>query len=56
MKILLFSLLLVILQSCGPTAAFDQEELEIFDLVELIDKNFYTVMGINQVFKKDYVE
>lgn len=31
------------------TAAWDTEELEIFDLVEEINENFYTVLGVQQV-------
>lgn len=29
--------------------AWDNDDLEIFDLVEEIDKNFYEVLGIQQV-------
>lgn len=49
MKTVSFSSLLVILLVCEHSVAFDNEELEIFDLVDLIDKNFYTAMGISQV-------
>lgn len=31
------------------TEAWDTEELEIFDLVEEINRNFYEFMGITQV-------
>lgn len=30
--------------------AWDTEELEIFDLVEEINLNFYNVLGVQQVF------
>lgn len=33
------------------TNAWDNDDLEIFDLVEEIKDNFYEVLGINQVFK-----
>lgn len=33
---------------CG-VHCWDHQELEIFDLVEEINENFYTVLGINQV-------
>lgn len=33
---------------CG-VHSWDNEELEIFDLVEEINQNFYTVLGIQQV-------
>lgn len=29
--------------------AWDQEQLEIFDLVEEINENFYTVLNVEQV-------
>ncbi|EDW65264.1 uncharacterized protein F54F2.9 [Drosophila virilis] len=41
---LLFGLLLI----CGSASAWHSEELEIFDLVEEVNKNFYEFMGINQ--------
>lgn len=35
---------------CLVTAnAWDQEQLEIFDLVEEINANFYTVLNVEQV-------
>ena len=30
--------------------AWDNEELEIFDLVEEINLNFYQILGVNQVW------
>ncbi|KAH8276603.1 hypothetical protein KR044_008628, partial [Drosophila immigrans] len=38
----------VLLLLCGTTTAWHSEELEIFDLVEEINRNFYEFMGINQ--------
>ncbi|XP_017851776.1 uncharacterized protein F54F2.9 [Drosophila busckii] len=40
--------LLGLLLLCGPTHAWHSEELEIFDLIEEVNKNFYEFMGINQ--------
>ncbi|XP_017146435.1 uncharacterized protein F54F2.9 [Drosophila miranda] len=37
-----------LLLMCGTARAWHSEELEIFDLVEEINKNFYEFMGINQ--------
>ncbi|XP_034664229.1 uncharacterized protein F54F2.9 [Drosophila subobscura] len=37
-----------LLLMCGTAQAWHSEELEIFDLVEEINKNFYEFMGINQ--------
>lgn len=38
---------------CFPTAsAWDNDDLEIFDLVELINQDFYKLMGINRVSLK----
>lgn len=49
MKLVIWSLLF--LTVCNPRAAlaWDNDDLEIFDLVELIDQNFYKMMGINEV-------
>lgn len=33
-------------------SAWDQEELEIFDLVEEINENFYLILKVEQVKKK----
>lgn len=38
-------LFVLISESC----AWDNEELEIFDVVEEVNKNFYELMGISQV-------
>lgn len=32
-------------------SAWDQEELEIFDLVEEINENFYTLLKVQQVIE-----
>ena len=44
---LCLSVLLVIF--CGQVRSWDTDELEIFDVVEEVNENFYTVMGISQV-------
>lgn len=42
-------LLALFVVSVDNVSAWDQEELEIFDLVEEINENFYTVLKVNQV-------
>lgn len=42
---------IVMVISCTMVHGWDTEELEIFDLVEEINKNFYEFMGISQVNK-----
>lgn len=37
-------------------SAWDTEELEIFDLVEEINLNFYNVLGIQQVINKNFIQ
>lgn len=49
MQLALWSVLLLLAGSFHSTFAWDNDELEIFDLVELINLNFYKLMGINQV-------
>lgn len=44
-----FCFLSVFLLCVGNARAWDQEQLEIFDLVEEINENFYTVLKVNQV-------
>ncbi|EDV95185.1 dnaJ homolog subfamily C member 1 isoform X2 [Drosophila grimshawi] len=44
----LSAILLGLLLLCGSASAWHSEELEIFDLVEEVNKNFYEFMGINQ--------
>ncbi|XP_016998271.2 uncharacterized protein F54F2.9 [Drosophila takahashii] len=41
-------LLLLLLGALGGARAWHSEELEIFDLVEEVNRNFYEFMGINQ--------
>jgi hypothetical protein len=50
MKIALTSVLVLVICCLQPASAWDQIDLEIFDLVEEVkSQNFYTLMGINQV-------
>lgn len=42
-------LLALFVVSVDNVSAWDQEELEIFDLVEEINQNFYTVLKVEQV-------
>lgn len=42
------AIVLGLLLLCGSTSAWHSEELEIFDLIEEVNKNFYEFMGINQ--------
>lgn len=48
MKIFYFTFLLVSLVFIESSHAWDNDDLEIFDLVELVNQNFYTMLGINQ--------
>ena len=56
MKIVFFSIFLLFANSFQPATAWDNDDLEIFDLVELINQNFYTLMGISQVRRICYVD
>jgi DnaJ homolog subfamily C member 1 len=47
-RIVLFCTILLILSNVKFISAWDNDDLEIFDLVELVNQNFYTLMGINQ--------
>lgn len=48
MKVYIY--LLVLCMSCIlEVKCWDSEELEIFDLVEEINENFYSLLGIKQV-------
>lgn len=40
---------LMLLSCLAPATAWDNDDLEIFDLVELINKNFYEQLGVKQV-------
>lgn len=48
MKIIVIGSLLLLASCFTPASAWDNDDLEIFDLVELINQNFYTVLGISQ--------
>lgn len=50
MKLVFLPTLLLLIASFNSASAWDNDDLEIFDLVELINDNFYKVMGIQQVF------
>lgn len=45
----IYALVLFLAVLCLDVHAWDTEELEIFDLVEEINRNFYEFMGIAQV-------
>lgn len=49
MRNLIIYLFIVVGYSNSPTFAWNNDDLEIFDLVEEIDKNFYEVLNIKQV-------
>lgn len=44
--------LLACLMPIAPAVAWDSDQLEIFDLVEEINQNFYTVFNISQVNRR----
>lgn len=44
----LLGVLIALVALCAPAHAWHSEELEIFDLIEEVNKNFYEFMGINQ--------
>lgn len=49
MKLILVSSVLLIIQCISPAQAWDNDDLEIFDLVDLVNnQNFYTLLGIKQ--------
>lgn len=48
MNALIFTLLVALSICVAPARAWDNDDLEIFDLVELVNQNFYTLMGISQ--------
>lgn len=43
-------ILTIFIVSVDNVSAWDQEEFEIFDLVEEINENFYNILKIKQVF------
>ena len=47
-------LLLILAVAYRPCLCWDQEELDLFDLVEEIGENFYELMRINEVFIRGY--
>jgi hypothetical protein len=49
MKLVIASTIFLVLSCSSPASAWDNDDLEIFDLVELVNKNFYELMGISQV-------
>lgn len=49
MKYFIFIFSFLITTIISTTNAWDTEELEIFDLVEEINTNFYGVLGVQQV-------
>lgn len=51
--IALLGLLTILGLSVDNVSAWDQDELEIFDLVEEINQNFYTVLKVDQVSKSE---
>lgn len=48
MKLVLISALILFTHLVSPAYAWDNDDLEIFDLVELVNQNFYDLMGIKQ--------
>jgi DnaJ family protein C protein 1 len=48
MKLILVSALFVFTLLLSPARAWDNDDLEIFDLVELVNVNFYEMMGVKQ--------
>ncbi|KAG5682629.1 hypothetical protein PVAND_011971 [Polypedilum vanderplanki] len=48
MKLLYFSAFIFLTQVILPAKAWDNDDLEIFDLVELVNQNFYEMMGLKQ--------
>lgn len=46
-----FGLFLLVIVSADIASAWDQDDLDIFDLVEEINENFYTVLDVQQVIK-----
>lgn len=37
------------------SCAWDNDELEVFDVVEEVNQNFYDVLGVTQVFPDPFV-
>lgn len=52
MELVRFLGLLILFVACvDNVSAWDQEEFEIFDLVEEINQNFYSVLKVEQVIE-----
>lgn len=45
----MFLIVLVLLVNTGDVFAWDSEELEVFDVVEEVNQNFYEFLNISQV-------
>lgn len=50
MNLVFLSIFLLFACSFQSASAWDNEDLEVFDLVELINQNFYELMAIKQVW------
>lgn len=50
-----FGTFLLVIVSADIASAWDQDDLDIFDLVEEINSNFYTVLGVQQVIEYFYL-
>lgn len=46
-----FGFFLLLIVSADVVSSWDQDDLDIFDLVEEINENFYTVLKIQQVIE-----
>lgn len=46
-----FGFFLLVIVSADIASAWDQDDLDIFDLVEEINENFYTVLDVQQVIE-----
>lgn len=51
-----FGFLLLLIVSADRVSCWDQDDLDIFDLVEEINENFYTVLKIQQVIDNFFNE
>lgn len=50
MKLYLFVFtVLLLLDVCKLSLAWDNDELEVFDVVEEVNQNFYNLLGVPQV-------
>lgn len=46
---------LCFLDAFRSSCAWDNDELEVFDVVEEVNQNFYDVLGVTQVFLYKYI-